>query len=78
MQRLTKAAMDALGGSSEIARLIKAPISTVHSWKTKGITEARLDHLRLAAKEAGIAIDWSTALEDAPDETNGEPTKAAA
>jgi len=59
--------METLGGTTSVATLIKAPVSTVHSWKRKGITEARLDHLRLAAAAAGIAIDWATALEDVPE-----------
>lgn len=68
MQRLTDDAMRALGGTTAVATLIKAPVSTVHSWKRTGITEARLDHLKLAAAAAGITIDWKTALEDVSDE----------
>lgn len=66
MQRLTDAAMEALGGTTAVATLIKAPVSTVHSWKRKGISPARLDHLRLAAAAAGKVIDWNTALEPVP------------
>lgn len=68
MQRLTDDAMKALGGTTAVATLIKAPVSTVHSWKRTGISDARLDHLKLAAAAAEIAVDWNTALEDVPAE----------
>ena len=44
--------IDGLGGTSAVAKLIKAPVSTVHSWRKIGIPEARLDHLKLAARAA--------------------------
>jgi len=46
--------IDALGGTSAVARMTKTATSTVHSWRSIGITESRMDHIRLAAKEAGI------------------------
>lgn len=70
--------MEALGGTSKVATLIKAPISTVHSWKRTGITESRLDHLKLAAAAAGIEIDWETALEEAPDSPDTPASAKAA
>lgn len=82
MQRLTDAAMKALGGTTAVATLIKAPVSTVHSWKRTGISDARLDHLKLAAAAARIEIDWSTAMEEidpnpkAPSATNGRSTQS--
>ncbi len=48
--------IDALGGTSAVARMTKTATSTVHSWRTIGITESRMDHIRLAAKEAGIDV----------------------
>lgn len=66
--RLTDEAMKALGGTTAVATLIKAPVSTVHSWKRNGISPARLDHLRLAAAAAGAVIDWATAIEPITDE----------
>lgn len=45
--------IDALGGTSAVARLIDAPISTVHSWRTIGIPQSRLAHLRLVAAAEG-------------------------
>ena len=58
--------IDGLGGTSAVARLIEAPISTVHSWRKIGIPQSRLAHLRLAAGAAGL--QWPTP--DAP--TQGE------
>jgi hypothetical protein len=42
-----------------VARLVKAPHSTVNSWKAR-ITESRLHHLQLAAMAAGKVIAWDT------------------
>jgi len=47
--------IDDLGGTSAVARLIDAPISTVHSWRTIGIPQSRLAHLRLVALAEGKA-----------------------
>jgi hypothetical protein len=41
------------GGTSAVAKLIDAPTSTVHSWRTIGIPSSRLAHLRLVGKEIG-------------------------
>jgi len=49
--------IDHLGGTSAVARLVEAPISTVHSWRTNGIPPSRLAHLRLAAQAAGLPTD---------------------
>lgn len=49
----TSRLIDALGGTSEVARLIHCPISTVHSWRKNGIPQSRLAHVRLAAAAAG-------------------------
>lgn len=68
MQRLTDDAMKELGGTTAVADLLEAPVSTVHSWKRKGISAARLAHLKLAAQVAGKHIDWGAALEEVPDE----------
>lgn len=57
-----------LGGTSAVARLIEAPISTVHSWRTIGIPASRLAHLRLAAKDIGKPLpDDLTELPPAQD-----------
>jgi hypothetical protein len=48
--------IDHLGGTSAVAKLIEAPISTVHSWRSIGIPASRMAHLRLAAKAAGTPL----------------------
>ena len=49
-----------LGGSTAVSRMIEAPVSTVHSWKTNGIPTSRLAHLKLAARHEGIDVNWVT------------------
>lgn len=44
------------GGTSALARLIHAPVSTVHSWRSIGIPNSRLAHIRLVAKEQGCPL----------------------
>jgi hypothetical protein len=56
MQTYADQVIDALGGTSEVARSIEAPTSTVHSWRKIGIPSSRLAHLRLLAKERGIEL----------------------
>jgi hypothetical protein len=46
--------IDGLGGTSAVAKLVRTPTSTVHSWRKNGIPPARLDHLKLAAKKARL------------------------
>lgn len=53
MNTVANAIIDHLGGTSAVARMIEAPVSTVHSWRSIGIPPSRLAHLRLAAREAG-------------------------
>jgi len=45
--------IDELGGTTEVARLIEAPTSTVHSWRKIGIPPSRLAHLKLVAASLG-------------------------
>lgn len=47
------AVIDALGGTSKVASLIEAPVSTVHSWRRIGIPPSRLAHLKLLAQVEG-------------------------
>jgi hypothetical protein len=56
METFADQVIDALGGTSEVARLIEAPTSTVHSWRKIGIPPSRLAHLRLVAQAKGIAL----------------------
>lgn len=41
--------LDTLGGTTAVAKLIGAPVSTVHSWRKKGIPAWRIDQLKLKA-----------------------------
>lgn len=50
--------IDALGGTSAVAGMVKCPTSTVHSWRRDGIPESRFDHMRLAAKEQELEVDF--------------------
>jgi len=57
MQTAIDALLDALGGNSEVSRITKMPYSTVRSFRSNGITEARLDHIVLAAAERNPDVD---------------------
>lgn len=59
MHKLSDQIIEDFGGLTELARLVKAPASTVNSWRAK-ISDSRLDHLRLAAAVAGKTIRWDT------------------
>ena len=48
--------IDALGGTSAVARRISAPVSTVHSWRSIGIPASRLAHLELLAKADKVSL----------------------
>lgn len=50
------------GGSTAVARLTAAPVSTVQSWKHNGIPQSRVAHLQLIAEKEAIAVDWDTGL----------------
>jgi hypothetical protein len=53
MHTEANAVIDHLGGTSAVAKLIKAPVSTVHSWRLSGIPSSRLAHIRLVAQSLG-------------------------
>ena len=61
--------IDALGGTTEVARLIEAPTSTVHSWRKIGIPPSRLAHLKLVAAQLGKEL---------PEQPDAEREQAAA
>jgi hypothetical protein len=54
--------ISSLGGAARVSELSKSPRTTVESWKSIGLSAARLDHLQRIAQQEGIAIDWSTGL----------------
>ena len=49
--------IDALGGNAEVAKLTKAPATTVHGWRRVGLSASRLDHIWLAAMARRPDID---------------------
>lgn len=46
--------IDGLGGTSAVAKMMSAPISTVHSWRKNGIPPSRVAHLKLVARAEGL------------------------
>ena len=48
--------IDALGGTSAVAKKIGAPTSTVHSWRKIGIPASRFEHLKLLAQIEGTEL----------------------
>ena len=60
MSEYAKAVIDALGGTTAVARMADTPVSTVHSWREIGIPASRIAHLRLIAQSEG---------KDAPDDS---------
>ena len=71
MSRNADALIDELGGTTRVSELTKAPLSTVHSWRTK-ISESRLEHLKLLKEQQ------DRAAEEAPAEADEGAEKAAA
>lgn len=64
MQTEADIIIDGLGGTSAVAEMTHTPISTVHSWRTKGLSKSRRHHLMLAAARNRIA--WPIAGECLP------------
>lgn len=56
METFAEQVIDALGGTSAVAKLLEAPVSTVHSWRTNGIPASRLAHMRLVADGQGVEL----------------------
>jgi hypothetical protein len=46
----------AFGGATPLAKLLKAPVSTVHKWKSIGISTSRMAHIELVAKQEGVKL----------------------
>lgn len=55
--------IDALGGTTELARAMEAPVTTVHAWRTIGIPTSRLAHIRLIAKDKRVQLPADDATE---------------
>lgn len=71
MATIAEKVLHHLGGTTAVAKMLEAPVSTVHSWRSIGIPASRLAHLRLAAASAGRPLPDE--LSDLPD-----PEQAAA
>jgi hypothetical protein len=62
MKTVDEIIIDALGGTRAVARMIEAPSSTVHSWRSSGIPRTHRAHISLRARVDGKAksIDWQS------------------
>lgn len=49
--------IDALGGTTAVAKMTEAPVSTVHSWRKNGIPASRLAHLKLVAQAKNLPVN---------------------
>jgi hypothetical protein len=49
MDTFPAALIDAMGGTTVVAKLMHAPVSTVNNMRTRRITDSRLNHLRRIA-----------------------------
>ena len=67
MDSTASAIIDQLGGTTAVARMTDAPVTTVHSWRKNGIPASRLAHLKLAAAAAKKVVNWSPAATPTPD-----------
>lgn len=61
MDAIANSIIDHFGGTSVVAKLLNAPVSTVHSWRKIGIPPSRLAHLKLAAEAEGLTVPDSFA-----------------
>lgn len=64
--------LDHFGGTVAVARLTRTPNTTVHGWRRVGMSEARFDHLQLAAVARGKSGELASALQ-ALAELDGDP-----
>lgn len=66
--------LDALGGTVAVGRLTFTPVTTVHGWRRVGMSEARFDHVRLAAIARGKGVELDAAMATlTPEEELAEP-----
>jgi hypothetical protein len=64
MDKFAAALIDALGGTTEVARFMSAPVSTVHNMRTKRLTGSRLNHLRRIARDERPSLDVAALASD--------------
>ena len=69
--------IDGLGGTSAVAKLMSAPISTVHSWRKNGIPPSRLAHLKLVATAEKLQWPLHIATGDAASSSKPDDFTAA-
>lgn len=53
--------INAMGGTSAVAKMLEAPVSTVHSWRKIGIPASRMAHLKLVAQAHGVTLPHESA-----------------
>lgn len=70
MDTLSDRVIDALGGTTAVARMTHSPVSTVHSWRKIGIPPSRLAHLRLAARNEGLSEKLNAVLGEPADQAS--------
>jgi hypothetical protein len=63
--------IDGLGGTSAVAKMMSAPVSTVHSWRKNGIPSSRIAHLKLIVQAEGLAwpLDSAASPRQSPGKT---------
>ena len=64
--------IDGLGGTSAVAKMMSAPVSTVHSWRKNGIPSSRIAHLKLIVQAEGLAwpLDSAAGAHQSPGKTD--------
>ena len=75
MEIVANRIIDAMGGTSAVARLIETPPSTVHSWRKNGIPRSRLAHLRLVGQDLDPPVDVEALASSDPDDASSGKTR---
>lgn len=80
MDTFPAALIDAMGGTTVVAKLMHAPVSTVNNMRTRRVTDSRLNHLRRIAIAEFPNLDVDTlatqhgvALLPMPGDSNPSP-----
>lgn len=53
--------IDGLGGTTAVAKMIGAPVTTVHAWRKNGIPPWRLEQLKVRAAALGKSVPEAVA-----------------